>query len=126
MAPALGWEIRKFNIFTNIEIYIQYVPFKTRFQPASPAPVKHTGGSIVDVPSGIAGVRKLSVAMNAIMEEALWAYGYVALWISLSAGVIMYNKYVLAFFGFPFPVRSRRPWALHPNPCKPVLYLLMP
>ena len=42
--------------------------------------------------------------MNSIMEEALWAYSYVALWIGLSAGVIMYNKYVLSFFGFPFPV----------------------
>ena len=32
------------------------------------------------------------------------AYSYVGLWITLSAGVIMYNKYVLSYFGFPFPV----------------------
>ena len=42
--------------------------------------------------------------MSGMLEEALWAYSYVALWIGLSAGVILYNKYVLAFFGFPFPV----------------------
>ena len=39
-----------------------------------------------------------------ILEEALVAYTYVGVWISLSAGVILYNKYVLSVFGFPFPV----------------------
>ena len=39
-----------------------------------------------------------------ILEEALVAYTYVGVWISLSAGVILYNKYVLTVFGFPFPV----------------------
>lgn len=29
---------------------------------------------------------------------------YVALWIFLSATVIMYNKWVLSFSGFPYPV----------------------
>lgn len=36
--------------------------------------------------------------------QAATAYGYVTLWISLSALVILYNKYVLAYSGFPFPV----------------------
>ena len=39
-----------------------------------------------------------------ILDEAITTYSYVAVWIGLSAGVILYNKYVLAFFGFPFPV----------------------
>jgi hypothetical protein len=39
-----------------------------------------------------------------ILEEALVAYTYVGVWISLSAGVILYNKYILTVFGFPFPV----------------------
>jgi len=60
--------------------------------------------------------------MNAIMEEALWAYGYVALWISLSAGVIMYNKYVLAFFGFPFPVALTM---IHMAFCSAAAFLLV-
>ncbi|GIL81177.1 hypothetical protein Vretimale_12766 [Volvox reticuliferus] len=31
-------------------------------------------------------------------------YGYIVLWIFLSALVIMVNKYVLAYAGFPFPI----------------------
>ena len=34
----------------------------------------------------------------------LEAYAYVFFWIGLSAGVILYNKYILSTFGFPFPV----------------------
>lgn len=29
---------------------------------------------------------------------------YVAVWIALSGTVIMYNKYLLAYYGFPFPI----------------------
>lgn len=29
---------------------------------------------------------------------------YVTVWIALSATVIMYNKWILAFYGFPFPI----------------------
>ena len=42
--------------------------------------------------------------MAGIIEEALVAYTYVGLWICMSAGVILYNKYILTVFGFPFPV----------------------
>ena len=38
------------------------------------------------------------------INEALIAYGYVATWIGLSSGVILFNKYILSFFGFPFPI----------------------
>jgi hypothetical protein len=34
----------------------------------------------------------------------LEAYAYVFFWIGLSAGVILYNKYILSTFGFPFPI----------------------
>lgn len=42
-------------------------------------------------------------------EQKFWlkiavTYGYVLLWIVLSAAVILYNKWVLAFYGFPYPV----------------------
>lgn len=42
--------------------------------------------------------------MPGIIEEALVAYTYVGTWIVMSAGVILYNKYILTVFGFPFPV----------------------
>ena len=42
--------------------------------------------------------------MPGIIEEAIVAYTYVGTWIVMSAGVILYNKYILTVFGFPFPV----------------------
>lgn len=32
------------------------------------------------------------------------AYSYVLLWMSVSCAVILFNKWVLAFSGFPFPI----------------------
>ena len=32
------------------------------------------------------------------------AYSCVVLWITLSAGVILFNKYLLSAYGFPYPV----------------------
>lgn len=29
---------------------------------------------------------------------------YVALWITLSGTVILYNKWILAYYGFPYPI----------------------
>ncbi len=29
---------------------------------------------------------------------------YVALWITLSGTVIIYNKWILAYYGFPYPI----------------------
>lgn len=29
---------------------------------------------------------------------------YVSLWISLSGTVILYNKWILAYYGFPYPI----------------------
>jgi hypothetical protein len=42
-------------------------------------------------------------------EAAMWSailatYAYVGVWIGLSATVIMYNKFLLAYAGFPYPV----------------------
>jgi len=41
---------------------------------------------------------------TSIIQDALVTYSYVGTWIGLSAGVILYNKYVLVYFGFPFPI----------------------
>jgi hypothetical protein len=40
-----------------------------------------------------------ALAARLYLEEALVAYSYVFVWITLSAGVILYNKYVLTVFG---------------------------
>ena len=37
-------------------------------------------------------------------RQVLATYGYMLLWISLSASVIMLNKYILSYSGFPFPI----------------------
>eukprot|EP00976_Prorocentrum_cordatum_P106685 1194503-Prorocentrum_minimum.AAC.1 len=39
-----------------------------------------------------------------LMREAVVAYSCVLLWIALSAGVILFNKYILSEYGFPYPV----------------------
>ena len=36
--------------------------------------------------------------------ELTSSLGHVLLWISLSSGVILFNKYILSEFGFPYPV----------------------
>jgi len=57
-----------------------------------------------------------------ILEEALATYTYVGLWIGLSAGVILYNKYVLTVFGFPFPVALTM---IHMAFCSSLAFLLV-
>jgi hypothetical protein len=43
-------------------------------------------------------------AKNSMAKRILAAYAYVAIWIGLSSTVIMYNKYLLAYSGFPYPI----------------------
>ncbi len=38
------------------------------------------------------------------------AYTYVGIWIGLSGVVIMYNKYLLAYGGFPYPITLTMWW----------------
>ena len=44
------------------------------------------------------------LASSAAMRQALRAYFYVAIWMTVSIGVILFNKWLLAFAGFPFPI----------------------
>mmetsp|Transcript_4858 Transcript_4858/g.16941 ORF Transcript_4858/g.16941 Transcript_4858/m.16941 type:complete len:332 (+) Transcript_4858:238-1233(+) len=37
-------------------------------------------------------------------EISALSYAYVALWVCLSSGVIVFNKYILHTYGFPYPV----------------------
>ena len=39
-----------------------------------------------------------------LLRQAAVSYAYVALWVALSSGVIVFNKYILHTYGFPFPV----------------------
>ena len=39
-----------------------------------------------------------------IVAQALKSYTYVALWMSISITVILFNKWLLAYAGFPFPI----------------------
>ena len=39
-----------------------------------------------------------------VILKALETYTYVSVWIFLSAAVILFNKYILSVYGFPFPI----------------------
>eukprot|EP00798_Chlamydomonas_sp_ICE-L_P001508 gene1508-32886_t len=39
-----------------------------------------------------------------VVREVMKAYSYVLMWMSISISVIMFNKWVLAYSGFPFPI----------------------
>ncbi len=39
-----------------------------------------------------------------VVREVMQAYSYVLMWMSISISVIMFNKWVLAYSGFPFPI----------------------
>lgn len=41
---------------------------------------------------------------EALARKIVAAYSAVAVWIVLSGLVIMYNKYLLAYSGFPYPI----------------------
>ena len=39
-----------------------------------------------------------------VMKEVIKSYSYVLLWMSISISVILFNKWLLAFSGFPYPI----------------------
>lgn len=39
-----------------------------------------------------------------VVGEIIRAYTYVGIWMSISIAVIMFNKWLLAYSGFPFPI----------------------
>ena len=41
---------------------------------------------------------------SAILIKAAETAATVSIWIVLSAGVILFNKYILSVYGFPFPI----------------------
>ena len=43
-------------------------------------------------------------ARNCHPAQVLRSYTYVVLWMSISISVILFNKWLLAFSGFPYPI----------------------
>jgi len=41
---------------------------------------------------------------SSLAVQVLTSLMYVTIWISLSGAVILYNKWILVFYGFPFPI----------------------
>lgn len=39
-----------------------------------------------------------------LLKEVVQSYTYVVMWMCVSIAVIMFNKWLLAFYGFPFPI----------------------
>jgi hypothetical protein len=46
----------------------------------------------------------MSEPAGSVAARVLRAYLYVGVWIVLSGTVIMWNKSILAYSGFPFPI----------------------
>jgi hypothetical protein len=76
-------------------------PSNARPHPARPAPVQRV--TMADSPAAAerGGATERSAAL---WRSVALSYAYVALWIALSGTVIMYNKYILAYSGFAYPV----------------------
>lgn len=44
------------------------------------------------------------VAQAKVLREVVRSYSYVLIWMSISIAVILFNKWLLAYSGFPFPI----------------------
>ncbi|KAK9825826.1 hypothetical protein WJX81_000501 [Elliptochloris bilobata] len=44
------------------------------------------------------------MAQSHVLREVIGAYAYVVLWMAVSSSVILFNKWLLAFSGFPYPI----------------------
>lgn len=50
------------------------------------------------------GAKETPAGRARIVREVVRAYTYVLLWMSISCAVILFNKWLLAYSGFPFPI----------------------
>ena len=83
---------------------------------AGVAPAPALGGAAT---SSLASSLGLSRAQ---FVQALATYGYVTFWILTSAGVILYNKWILTVWGFHFPITLTM-W--HMSFCSLVAFVLV-
>ena len=61
-------------------------------------------GGICVLPHALSTISELAHVCHLCRPLHLHARRYVTLWISLSATVILYNKYILTWGKFPYPV----------------------
>ena len=61
-------------------------------------------------------------AAGRVLRDALEAHACVALWIVLSATVIVFNKYILTTYGFPYPIALTM---MHMGFCSAVAFVLV-
>lgn len=47
---------------------------------------------------------KAAAAQRAVAAEVVRSYTYVGIWMSISISVILFNKWLLAYSGFPYPI----------------------
>jgi hypothetical protein len=47
---------------------------------------------------------KDTVSRAKVIKEVIKSYTYVVTWMCISTSVIMFNKWLLAYSGFPFPI----------------------
>lgn len=48
---------------------------------------------------------KMSPSLNPrVIREVVKSYSYVVIWMSISISVILFNKWLLAYSGFPYPI----------------------
>jgi hypothetical protein len=45
-----------------------------------------------------------ALAQRAVAREVVKSYTYVVIWMSISIAVILFNKWLLAYSGFPYPI----------------------
>ena len=53
---------------------------------------------------GSACVTRSSTMTSEVFAQAVRSYMYVGIWMSISITVILFNKWLLAFAGFPYPI----------------------
>jgi hypothetical protein len=52
----------------------------------------------------VAYLAPLNMATLGVWRAILSTYMFVCIWMSVSMAVIMFNKWLLAFYGFPYPL----------------------
>jgi uncharacterized membrane protein len=50
------------------------------------------------------GDKAAAAASRAVTREVVRSYTYVVIWMSISVAVILFNKWLLAYSGFPYPI----------------------
>ena len=75
-----------------------------------PRPQEHAAGTVVPRLPCARHAQHRRTTPQSPSARTCQTYTYVAMWIATSAGVILWNKYILAYSGFPYPVTLTLWW----------------